>query len=71
MDREIQFGTLMPDGSLTNQRSIKRSDIAKCPHFILVADHYYLNGGCKCYDRNEKIMEEWGYTWDEDTGRWE
>lgn len=35
-------------------RTLKQSDIRKCPHFILLASHYREDGSCRC---NEKICE--------------
>lgn len=60
----VQFGTLQPDGSLVNVRTIKHSDIGKCPHVILVPDHYREDGSCKCDDAEHRKMmiKKWGYT---------
>ena len=62
-EHEVKFVTLHPDGTLTNVRLIKQSDIGKCPHFILVPEHYRENGSCKCDDLEEQSMmiKEWGY----------
>jgi hypothetical protein len=49
-DHKVQFGTLHPDGSMTNVRMIKQSDMQKCPHCIMVPSHYREDGTCK-----------WGY----------
>ena len=35
----------------------------RCPHVIMVAEHYRDDGSCKCNDPNEKVMREWGYRW--------
>ena len=61
---KIQFGTLQKDGSVSNVRMIKQSDIGKCPHLILMPDHYRADGTCKCNDPKEQAMmiREWGYT---------
>ena len=66
---EIEFGTLHPDESLTDQRSIKQSDIMKCKHFIIDQLHYREDGICKCDDREHRDMmiREWGYTEDQFT----
>lgn len=63
IEHEIQFGTLSPDGKLTNVRMIKQSDIGRCPFFIMVASHYRGDGTCKCNDPEERNMmiTEWGY----------
>jgi hypothetical protein len=65
---EVQLGTLNPDGSLTNVRHIKQSDMAKCPHYILMPQHYREDGTCKCNDPNETVMKEWGYEWEDEFG---
>jgi hypothetical protein len=56
----ITFGTLTRDGTLTNTRVIKQSDIAKCPRFMLVPEHYKANGTCLCKDPDEiaRILAE-------------
>ena len=64
MTNEIEFGTLHPDGNLTNVRLIKHSDIGRCPHVIMVPTHYRDDGSCKCDDPQEQAMmiREWGYS---------
>jgi len=58
-----QFGTLHPDGTLTNVRRIKQSDLRKCPFSILVMEHYRADGTCKCNDAEHRklMVREWGY----------
>lgn len=63
-----RFLKLHPDGTVTDGRHIKPSDMMKCPHFIMVADHYRDDGTCKCNDPNETVMREWGYKWK--NGQW-
>lgn len=60
----VKFGTLNPDGTLTNVRFIKQSDIGRCPFFIMVAEHYREDGSCKCNDPEHRKMmkKEWEYT---------
>lgn len=58
-----EFGDLHPDGSFTNARTIKQSDLAACPHLILVPEHYRADGSCRCDDPTHAEMKEWGYTW--------
>jgi len=60
----IMFGTLHPDGSVTNARNIRREDIGKCKFFIMNPDHYREDGSCKCNDREHRAMmiREWEYT---------
>lgn len=60
MADDIQFGTLHPDGTLTNQRAIPKAAIAACPQYILVPEHYREDGSCRC--------DEGRY--DDDTGEW-
>lgn len=62
-NHEVKFGTLHPDGTLTNVRYVKQTDIGKCPHFIMVPEHYRTDGSCKCDDLDEQAMmiKEWGY----------
>ena len=50
----ISFRTLDKDGTVTNVRLIKQSDIQKCPLFILVPEHYKADGSCKCFDKAEQ-----------------
>lgn len=42
---------------------IKQSDIAACPHFILVPEHYRPDGSCRCNDQQHTEMLGWGYNW--------
>lgn len=52
----ITFGTLDRDGTVTNVRFIKQSDIQKCPLFILVPEHYKADGTCLCFDLDEQSL---------------
>jgi len=55
----------------TDIREIAQSRLSACPHCIMVAEHYREDGSCKCNDRNETVMKEWGYTWvDDGEGGW-
>lgn len=58
------------DGRLveTDVRIIKQSDITRCPHVIMVPEHYRADGTCRCNDREHKEMREWGYRWR--NGQW-
>jgi hypothetical protein len=58
------FGTLQPDGSLANRRSIKHKDLRSCPHTILVPEHYREDGSCKCDDAEHRtlMIREWEYS---------
>ena len=63
-DHKIQFGTLNSNGTLTNVREIKQSNIGKCKFLILVLDHYRPDGSCKCSNKEhrEMMIKEWGYS---------
>ena len=65
----VTFGKMTPDGSLTDVREIKQSDIGRCPHYIMVPEHYRKDGTCRCDDPKHTEMREWGYAWK--NGRWE
>lgn len=60
-----RFSTLHPDGSESNVREIKQSDLLACPFAILVPEHYRDDGSCKCNDpkhREGVMISEWGYS---------
>ncbi len=63
-EHKIQFGILHPDGKLTNIGYIKQSDIGKCPHVIMISEHYREDGSCKCNDPDHRKMmiKKWGYS---------
>lgn len=63
-EHKIKFGTLHSDETLTDVRYLKQSDVGRCPHFILLPEHYREDGSCKCDDlyEREKMIKEWGYT---------
>lgn len=44
--------------------------IRGCDHVIFTPDHYRADGSCKCDEKDNADMKEWGYTWDEEKGRW-
>jgi hypothetical protein len=62
-EHEIQFGTLHPDGSLTDVRVIKQSQFLKCPFVIMDLSHYREDGTCRCDDPDHRklVMWKWGY----------
>jgi hypothetical protein len=37
--------------------------IRKCPHLIIVPNHYRANGTCRCNDPEHEQMAGWGYRW--------
>jgi len=51
---DVEFGTLNRDGTVTNVRFIKQSDIMKCPLCIMVPEHYKTDGTCLCFDKGEQ-----------------
>lgn len=63
-DGEIEFGTLNPDGTLTNVRHIRQGDIRRCRFYILMPEHYRDDGTCKCDDAAHRAMmiREWEYS---------
>jgi hypothetical protein len=63
-DRDIEFGTLNPDGTVAKSRVLSSSQILTCPHILLVPDHYREDGTCKCNEESDPHMREWGYSWD-------
>jgi hypothetical protein len=67
----IRTGTLMPNGTLSNVRYLRREDILACPWVIMASEHYREDGTCKCDDPTAKEMREWGYVWNTQTKRWE
>lgn len=42
----------------------------RCPHYILVAEHYREDGICKCADPGALEMRAWGYKWSRKKGLW-
>ena len=63
---EFSKGELKPDGSfsVTHVRSIKQASMLKCPHFIMVPEHYRADESCRCNDPDHTEMADWGYVWD-------
>jgi hypothetical protein len=57
MTNTIRFIELDGTGKQISVRNINRESIAKCPSFILVAEHYRADGSCR---HNEKTCEESG-----------
>lgn len=67
-DHRVTFGTLTPDGKLADVRRIRQSDMLKCPHCIILPEHYRDDGTCRCNDWSHTVMLEWGYKWRK--GQW-
>lgn len=65
MSIEFSKGVVGPGGSLeiTKIRTLMRSSIQKCPHYIMVPDHYRDDETCRCDDEGHTEMAEWGYVW--------
>ena len=51
-------------------RILSRQNILACPHVIIVASHYYIDGTCRCNDPTHKEMMDWGYKWSNKKNRW-
>jgi hypothetical protein len=64
----IKFVELNDKGETVSERDIDQKDVQKCPHVILMAEHYRTDGSCRCDDPTHTIMIEWGYVWDD--GQW-
>jgi hypothetical protein len=65
-----EFGWLEPSGEYHRQGNIDQNDIRKCPHFIMVWEHYRGDGSCRCDDITHTEMRDWGYTWRMEYGKW-
>lgn len=65
-----RFSKLNPDGTETDVRIIRQSDLLACPHCILVPKHYRQDGSCRCNDPSHAEMAGWGYRWDKARKRW-
>jgi hypothetical protein len=50
--------------------SMQQGMIKECPHVIFTPDHYRADGSCRCDEKDNADMREWGYTWDDRQGRW-
>ena len=59
----VTFAKLERDGSTSEIKVIKNSDIQKCPFVIFAPEHYREDGSCKCDDPEHRKMmiREWGY----------
>lgn len=65
----MKHGVLHPDGRVTD---VVELDPTRCPHFIMVPEHYRVagDGSCRCDDPEHKEMLEWGYLWASEFNRW-
>ena len=71
-EREVRFSELHLEGGEpveTNVRHISYADIKRCPHTILLPEHYREDGTCRCDDPDYPEMIEAGYEWRD--GRWQ
>ena len=59
-----EFGELSPDGTYRHVRTLKQSSMLKCPHAIMMPEHYRDDESCRCDDADHQEMAEWGDTWD-------
>lgn len=59
------------EGEGTQPNGLFRTiNVAACPHFIMVAEHYNLDGTCMCRNPHAPHMQEWGYAWDSTNRVW-
>lgn len=67
MSEDITFTKMHDDGhgnmTVTDERTLKRSDILACPFVIMMPEHYNADGSCKCYEAEEqyRMYHEWEY----------
>lgn len=64
-----RFMTLDHNGNVIDIKTIKQSDMVKCPHYIMAHEHYRNDGTCRCNDSEHSEMKEWGYKWKD--GKWQ
>lgn len=50
--------------------TMQQGMIMQCPNYIMLPTHYRATGHCMCDQKDNADMREWGYTWDEERGRW-
>lgn len=67
----VTFSKLSRDGVVAAVREISAATIKKCPHYILMPDHYREDGTCRCDDPSDKDMRSWGYRWSKKEGKWQ
>lgn len=66
----VEFGELQSDGNVRHVRTIEQASIASCPHLIFDPSHYREDGSCRCDDRDDPHMADWGYVWNNGRKRW-
>ena len=62
-EKMIKFMKVDASGRPGPIRDIAQEDILKCPHYILMEQHYRDDGSCRCNDSTHFEMAEWGYMW--------
>jgi hypothetical protein len=65
-----EFGKLDKDGNYTRVCTLSQAAMMKCPHCIMVPEHYRDDDTCKCNDPNEVVMKKWGYRWNKKAKVW-
>lgn len=58
------FSKMDETGRISDVRTISQAAMLKCPHVIMMPEHYRPDGSCKCNDAAHRAMMcmEWGYT---------
>lgn len=69
-EHQVNFGTLHPDGTVSDTRQIPRAAMLACPRFIIVPEHYRADDTCRCNDPTHQEMVDWGHIWDEVAEVW-
>jgi len=54
----------------TTSVTMQTGMIRGCDHYIFMPTHYRADGTCKCDEKDNADMKEWGYEWDNERGRW-
>ena len=53
---------------MVGSRTISSAAVKRCPHLIMVPEHYRDDESCRCDDPWHTNMLEWGYHWQD--GQW-
>lgn len=64
-----ELGTL-DEGGYTPGRILSQEAIGRCPHLIMMPEHYREDQTCRCNDPGAAIMADWGYRWSKLVGCW-
>lgn len=65
-----EFGILDETGKYRHVRTLSQEVMRRCPHFIMVPEHYREDETCRCNDPGHAHMADWGYHWSNKSGRW-